>query len=206
MFRKAYLWLVALVVAALGAAGFAVLSPATAAPVRAAAAISASAPRGWYIDANGGPHLLPHGVDQAGGNADYGQLGYWFRGFTLDPVAAPVTSTPATHAKVTLNADFQDGSLSERTVTISGLPAYRASSLEQVGSNITGVGNLLAYGLTTTITNASPGGDELPVIVVVQIRPVTPTVGSTSRRFEVTTTGFTGTKSFVLDLWATSLT
>lgn len=58
--------------------------------------ISPSAARGWYIDPNGGPHLLPMGP-----NAIYGQSGDyphdWFKGGSLDvtiPATPATTSTP----------------------------------------------------------------------------------------------------------------
>lgn len=183
---------------------------ASAAPVKAVAApVLSTTQRGlcikngtgeprslWLVAATGlcpDPYWGPATLEQAFGEKVAAELA------ALRP-SAPSGIVPV-HKTVKLDADFQDGSVADRTVVISGLPAYKGSSLEAAGSNITSAANPLILGATTTVTNVSPGGDELPVLTTVKITPVVPSVGSTSRKFVVETFGFTGTRTFGLDLW-----
>ena len=102
-----------------------------------AAVAAANAPRGWYIDANGLPHLLPKGANAIPGRSgDY--AGMWFRGDTLDAVAtvtpAPLVDTTPDVKKstdVTVNVDFD----ATKPIAVTGLPAYRAGSPELWGDN-----------------------------------------------------------------------
>lgn len=192
--RRIWAALVALAVAGLaGFAGLSVTGTATAAP--AAAAASAAGPRGWYIDPNGTPHYLPHGTDAVGQNADYGTRGYWFKGFTLDTAAATTTATVTAgtspvsvlHRTVTVDADYQAGTEAQRTITVTGLPAYSSSGSKEItGDNSAGVPDALAAGITVT---------EKP-----------PTNGQTTRSFVVAASGFNGTEKYALDVWVLAVT
>jgi len=92
---RARISLLAALAACVCALGLLTASSSSAAPV-----VASPPARGWYIGVDGTPHLLPHIADIPGGHQDYGTLGYWFRGFTLDPVTygvtAPATTTTAT--------------------------------------------------------------------------------------------------------------
>jgi hypothetical protein len=153
-------------------------------------AIDSAAPRGIYIDANGIPHCLPSGPNAAAGKSgDYANM--WFSvanpscafgAGTTSSVPTGDSGTKIVHKTVTVNADFQAGTVDERTITFTGLPAYvSGGSKELSGSNNGGIPD--GYG-------ASIG-----------VAPVAPTNGQTVRKFVVTPAGFNGTESYTLDVW-----
>ena len=114
-------------------------------------------------------------------------------------VVAPAPASPVkiVHKLVTINADFPQltdvpaPTLAQKTVTVDGLPAF-TGTLETWASNS---GDNVAAGTTVSvIAPGQPGGN------------VATALGSTSRKFVVNTTGFTGGKSFSLDIWVLVVT
>jgi hypothetical protein len=149
----------------------------------ASAATSASAPRGWYIDANGLPHLLPHGNDVPGQGGDY--KGMWYRGTTLDPAAAPVQLAARPSGLSPVRASFTINGNTPRTVTLTGLPKYSTTALTEVwGSD----------------------ADALPVGLDVQVVRSAPVVGSTERTFTLTPSGFAAGQTATLTVWVLDIT
>jgi hypothetical protein len=150
-------------------------------------AISVDSPRGWYIDANGLPHFLPQGPNAIGGlSGDYPHM--WFKGTVLDDS----TSTSRTVTKtVTVNADFQAGSETERTITLTGLPAYSASAAESYSSNVGSLADSVGS-IGITVPTATTG----------QVTSVA--AGQTTRKFLIAASGFTGSESFSLTLRVTA--
>lgn len=101
------------------------------------------------------------------------------------PAAGEAAAVKIVHKQVTVNADYQAGTLAERTVTFTGLPAYKSSgSAEISGSNVDGLPDAVMGSVT--------------------VAPTTPTNGQTTRSFVVTPAGFNGSESYTLDLWILS--
>ena len=114
-------------------------------------------------------------------------------------IVAPAVPSPVkiVHKLVTINADFPQltdvpaPTLAQKTVTVDGLPAF-TGTLETWASNS---GDNVAAGTTVSvIAPGQPGGN------------VATALGSTSRKFVVNTAGFTGGKSFSLDIWVLVVT
>ena len=108
--------------------------------------------------------------------------GYFPISFPAGTTVTAVAPSPVSvvHKTVVVDATFEAGSVTDRTVTVTGLPAYRGTAYEISGSNSADA----PAGLNIAVTPAPPG------------------LGSTTRKFLLTPSGFAGTtKSFTIDVW-----
>ena len=169
--------------------------------------IDPASPRGNYLDANGVPHCLPSGPNSTvlWATGDYPKMSWHganpsctFAATGTASLTAPAVSpVKIVHKQVTINADFEASSVADRTVTITGLPAFRSTSspFEVYGStaadvNIPATATVPAADITVTPVGGPTG---------------TSTVGATERKFVVTPHNFVGTRTYTLDIWVLTL-
>ena len=153
--------------------------------------ISANAPRGWYIDANGLPHLLPKGPNaKPGASGDYKAM--WFKGDSLgEGATGPAgpkgdkgdkgepgdSNVVLKRASLVVNASTG----LPKTITLTGLPPKSASVPEAFGHNKTELPT--SFGATLNVT-ANPVAN-----------------GATERTFTVDGSGFDGAETFTFNVW-----
>lgn len=169
-----------------GAAALAIIGGGAFAATTAAAAGSG---RGACVKANTAVVTFPR-LDASGhcpaGSWGPVALGVGAQGPKGDKGDPGSSAIQVFHQKATVNADFQAGSVAQRTVVISGVPAFTVGHPELTGSNADAV--------------AFPVGTPA-VLANIAVAPVAPASGETTRKFVITPTGFTGSRSFELDVW-----